>query len=163
MPDIKRVWSYDPNTGVLIGPEVADESPLEAGVYHVPANCTAVAPPSPIPAGHVAKFNPAKRSWVVEPVVIVVNALPPKTFEELKSIFNSWRKALLGLTDWAILPDTELSDDDQLDAIAYRQALRAMPRTSESDVTHPQWPTVPACLNNSDMVRAIAEINNLNA
>lgn len=41
----KTVYSYNPITGEYIGTTVADESPLEPGVYLLPAHSTEVAPP----------------------------------------------------------------------------------------------------------------------
>lgn len=41
----KTVYNYDPNTGEYLGPETAHESPLEPGVYLLPAHSTETAPP----------------------------------------------------------------------------------------------------------------------
>lgn len=52
---------------------------------------------------------------------------------------------LLARTDWAVLPDSPLSDEDKQTYIDYRQALRDLTSTypnvtSAEDVT---WPTAP--------------------
>ena len=41
----KAVYNYDPNTGEYLGPETAHESPLEPGVYLMPAHSTEAEPP----------------------------------------------------------------------------------------------------------------------
>lgn len=42
----KTVYQYD-LAGVYIGPTEADESPLEPGIWLIPARCTEVKPPEP--------------------------------------------------------------------------------------------------------------------
>lgn len=63
MPKTKTVYSFHPETREYLGTEVADESPLEPGVWLIPANATETAPPV-IPEGHVAMF--ATDYWVLE-------------------------------------------------------------------------------------------------
>lgn len=52
---VKAVYAFDPRTREFIGMTVADESPLEPGVYLLPANTTDV-PLPPVPPGWVARF-----------------------------------------------------------------------------------------------------------
>ena len=40
-----EVYSYDPETKEYLGTTVADRSPLEKGVFHMPAFTTTVKPP----------------------------------------------------------------------------------------------------------------------
>lgn len=63
MPKTKTVYSFHPETREYLGTEVADESPLEPGVWLIPANATESAPPV-IPEGYVALF--ATDYWVLE-------------------------------------------------------------------------------------------------
>lgn len=62
----KKVFSYDGKTGLYVGETVADESPLEPGVFLIPRHATEVEPPESVAAG----FAPFWRSdrWVVEAV-----------------------------------------------------------------------------------------------
>ena len=40
-----EIWNYDSITGELVSKSIADESPLEPGVFHIPAYATTLAPP----------------------------------------------------------------------------------------------------------------------
>jgi hypothetical protein len=40
-----KIYHYHPETGVLLGEGMADESPLEPGVWLIPAYATALKPP----------------------------------------------------------------------------------------------------------------------
>lgn len=51
MTTCKRVWQLDVH-GFLIGPTVADESPLEPGVFLLPAGTVEADPPPALAAGH---------------------------------------------------------------------------------------------------------------
>lgn len=52
----KIVYQLDAN-GLLIGEVEADESPLEPGVYLVPAGCTEAPPPEPLPGKYLRYVN----------------------------------------------------------------------------------------------------------
>jgi hypothetical protein len=52
-------------SGIFVGPCLADESPLEQGVWLIPAGCVD-APPPDVPDGSQARWNHTE--WVVEPI-----------------------------------------------------------------------------------------------
>lgn len=58
----KIVYQTDVD-GVYVGPVVADESPLEPGVYLIPAGCFEVAPP---PLGNGQRARLVSSGWLVE-------------------------------------------------------------------------------------------------
>lgn len=60
-----KIYNYD-NNGIFTNESVADESPLEAGVYLIPALATTLKPPS-TDSDHVAVFN--GEVWNIEAVV----------------------------------------------------------------------------------------------
>lgn len=60
---VPTVWQTDA-AGVLVGPVLAEPSPLEEGVWLIPGGCVTVAPPTP-GAGERARWTGAE--WVVEP------------------------------------------------------------------------------------------------
>ena len=41
-----KIYHYNPDTGIYVGEGVADESPLEPGVWMIPANSVTTAPPN---------------------------------------------------------------------------------------------------------------------
>lgn len=59
----KTVYQCDSH-GRYLGPTVADESPLEPGVYLIPAGCVELAPPECDP-GFIAVWKDA--AWNIEP------------------------------------------------------------------------------------------------
>ena len=55
-----KIFHYDPKTGVFVAPGLADESPLEPGVFLVPAHATDIAPPN-VAENEIAVF--ADGNW----------------------------------------------------------------------------------------------------
>ena len=53
---MKTVYQHDV-AGLYIGPTAADESPLEPGVYLIPARCTTAPPPAELPEGRWPRWN----------------------------------------------------------------------------------------------------------
>jgi len=59
-------YQFD-TAGLLVGTTEADESPLEPGVYLLPARCTLVAPPAEVPEDRWPRFNGADWDLVNRP------------------------------------------------------------------------------------------------
>lgn len=55
------IFNYDEN-GDFVGTSQADESPLEPGVYLIPARATTSPVPN-VPEGKVARWNPSISTW----------------------------------------------------------------------------------------------------
>ncbi len=68
-------YQFDP-AGLLLGQAVADESPLEPGVFLLPAGCTFTAPPASVPDGKWPRFNGFTWDLVNKPTPANDNADP---------------------------------------------------------------------------------------
>jgi hypothetical protein len=66
MANIKQVYQYDPSTKEFINTTLAQESPLEPGVWALPPNTTEIAPPQ---VGQFQKqvWNEEKKQWEIKP------------------------------------------------------------------------------------------------
>ncbi|SDS49245.1 hypothetical protein SAMN05216198_2073 [Halopseudomonas litoralis] len=60
------VYQYDA-AGIYQGQTEADESPLEPGVWLMPARTTAVAPPDDVPEGHRPRWNGVRWDLINQP------------------------------------------------------------------------------------------------
>lgn len=74
---VKAVYQTD-QSGFFVGVVEADESPLEPGVFLIPAGCVEMPPPQ-IPAGMAARWVNGK--WVLE-TIQVAPASPPEPAPE---------------------------------------------------------------------------------
>jgi hypothetical protein len=82
------IFHYDPTSGICLGQGEADESPLEPGVWLIPAYATEVAPPA-IGAGERAVWKGA--AWEVETIPVVPSPEPdgpPDPPEPVQSALN---------------------------------------------------------------------------
>ncbi len=59
-----QVYDYNPSTGEYLGIGIAQKSPLEPGIYLIPANATSDAPP-PTEINEVAVFR--NKTWQIIP------------------------------------------------------------------------------------------------
>lgn len=71
----KIVYQID-HIGFLIGETVADESPLEPGVWVIPRGAVEAAPPAVWPPGKTPRWNGATWRWSSTPVATEVEIDP---------------------------------------------------------------------------------------
>jgi hypothetical protein len=128
-------YNYSEATGAYLGFEEADESPLEPGVFLLPAYSTAIAPPAQ-QEGYYRKWNGSE--WMQELIPV-----PPPIVPEPPSAdgVRAERNALLASSDWTQLADVPIAN--RAAWATYRQALRDLPAQGgfPASVTWPEPPT----------------------
>ena len=75
-----EIYNYHEYTREFLSTSVADESPLEPGVYHIPANATTIQPPEHV-EGKTRNF--VNGNWVYVDI-------PQETKPEIDPLFNSY-------------------------------------------------------------------------
>lgn len=130
----KIVYQLDAE-GLLLGTTVADVSPLEPGVFLIPAGCVETAPPA-VAEGLRPRWT--GETWAVEIIPTVEPVLP--TDEELIAAARRRRNALLRACDFTQLPD---APGDTAAWAAYRQALRDISDQAGFPAAI-DWPVPPA-------------------
>jgi hypothetical protein len=134
---MKDAYSFHPSTGVFLGVDFAQESPLELGVFLLPAGATFVEPPQ-VSDGQQAVWN--GDSWEVQAI-----PAPPEPDPEPELTWDTIRAQRnfhLTQSDWTQLADAPLNPEPKQAWAAYRQALRDVP----SSFTTPEevvWPEIP--------------------
>lgn len=84
------IYHFDPVTRALRGESVADESPLEPGVFLIPANATGLVPPA-VPAGKYAAFDGERWQLLddVGPVPEVIAETPEQTIARYEAALDA--------------------------------------------------------------------------
>jgi hypothetical protein len=116
-------------------PTIAHKSPLEPGVYHMPAGAVDIEPPTFDLATQGCSWIDDK--WIVVDIPVLVEEAkqepePEPEPEPIPAIeqLRLQRDALLSETDWWASTDLIIS----LPRKAYRQALRDLPATVTPDL-----------------------------
>jgi len=59
-----KIYLFNPETGIYLGEDFADENPIQRGAFVVPPGATAVAPPEG-GRGHIVVFDVEAQCWEV--------------------------------------------------------------------------------------------------
>ncbi|ATB03626.1 hypothetical protein VP03_12340 [Sinorhizobium meliloti] len=133
------VYNYDPSTLEYTGASEADESPLEPGVYLIPAYATEIAPPEFIP-GHIFKW--AGSEWVPEEI-------PPTPSLHMPAL--TARQFRLGLVNNGLTPAQVTATIEAMpNGSAKETALIEWEYATTFNREHPLIATVGAALGLSD-------------
>jgi hypothetical protein len=124
-------YNYSEVTGAYLGSEAADESPLEPGVFLLPAYSTAIAPPSE-QGGFIRTWNGSAWTQVAVPTAPAPDLAPEIRYQ---------RNRLLAASDYTQLTDVPLAN--RATWATYRQALRDISAQGgfPENVTWPEPPT----------------------
>lgn len=139
---MKDAYSFHPTTGVFLGVDFAQESPLEPGVFLLPAGATFVKPPQ-VPEGKQAVWG--GESWSVQDIPLAPEPQPepePKPDPLTWDSIRAQRNFFLAQSDWTQLADAPLTQEQKNAWAAYRQALRDVP-SSFSTPEEVVWPATP--------------------
>ena len=72
-----KIYLFNPETGVYLGEDFADEAPMKQGGYILPPDATTIAPPA-VERGQVLVFNSAEERWEIHPVGNISNNMSVK-------------------------------------------------------------------------------------
>ena len=122
-----KIYNYNEN-GFYISESIADESPLETGVFLIPANATTVEPLE-YKDGFYVKFNSGLNEFVYEEKPIEVKEANNELSEEelasqLQEQANAEARAKLGSLDWRVIRELERLMLTGTDLNLEREALR---------------------------------------
>jgi len=133
-------YNYHHQTGIYLGQSEADESPLEPGVFLLPANATFQAPPT---AENGKQIVWTGQGWEVENISIEPEPTEPQPKPITWDDIRNKRNGRLMASDWTQLSDAPLSEENVEAWREYRQQLRDI-TVSTSDPEDVVWPTAPA-------------------
>lgn len=130
-----KIYNYDEN-GFFTSESIADESPLEKGVYLIPANSTTVEPLEH-KEGFDIKFNNEINSFEYVEIKPIIEDKKPLTAEEIVEQILEQKigeaKAYLASTDYKMTVDyfATLTEAEQVEIAAKRAEARAFIRANE--------------------------------
>jgi hypothetical protein len=134
---MKNAYTFHSETGVFIGVDFAQESPLEPGIFLLPAGATFVEPPQ-FAEGKQAVWN--GETWEVQDIPPPPEPPAPEPEPVTWEVIRRKRSGLLFQSDWTQLADAPLTQEQKNAWAVYRQALRDVP-SSAATPEEVVWPT----------------------
>lgn len=133
-----NVYHYHPQTGFFLGIAEADESPLEPGVFLLPANATFQKPPATEEGKNRVWSG---EEWELQNIPAPTTALEPTPEPVTWATIRANRNGKLSACDWTQLADVPLSDPQIAAWREYRQALRDITAAESPEAV--VWPELP--------------------
>lgn len=126
------VYHWNPDTKVYVGSSEADESPLEPGVYLVPAFATLTVAPQTVANKHFLLWDEATKSWKETPIPEPEAAEPEEVRppQDPMDLLRAERNSRLMQCDWVVIKAYSLGVPVTPEWAAYMQALRDLPAIS---------------------------------
>ena len=63
-----KIYLFNPETGIYLGEDFADEAPMRRGGRMMPTDATTIAPPE-VERGQIPVFNADEQRWAVRPSI----------------------------------------------------------------------------------------------
>lgn len=133
---MKRVVQLD-SQGYFAGFSMSEESPLEPGVWLMPAGCVE-APEPDIPHDHKAKWD--KDEWVFEAIQETPEEVYTPSEEDKIVLCKSVAARLLLNTDFSQYADVIPLLDNYEEFVVYRSEIRNL---FLNPIAEPEWPAPP--------------------
>ena len=131
---VKLVYNYHPIDFTYMSQSTADESPLEPGVYLIPANSTITSPPpfESIPSNHTLKWDNIKQNWFTEalplPIIKEEDQKSDKPrYGDAMTQLREFRDRTLKELDWIAIKYYTKGLSFPVEWANYFQALRDLP------------------------------------
>ena len=127
-----KAYGYNFETGNYLGEMYCQESPLEHGVFLIPANATLVSPPEYDPKESIPQWN--GKAWNLQKI--------PSKIETSFAVLRRRRNEMLLECEWTQANDAELAPECIAQFKEYRRKLRHITDGLE-DPTKVVWPMRP--------------------
>lgn len=131
-----NVYNYHPYTLVYTGLSEADESPLEPGVFLIPAYATTE---EPLPEKSGFNIVYQNNTWTYQPVLDPAEGTEKANAQKLIELELLAKSGLFN-SDWVLQPDVLIANTDEW--LQYRAKLRSIAVNPTLDAVIPVKPEV---------------------
>lgn len=135
---MKQVIQLD-SQGYFAGFSMAEESPLEPGVWLMPGGCIEAIEPE-VPDGHRARWDGHGKKWIYETITQHTPELAPETEDDKIALCKSVAARLLLATDFSQYADVMPLLINYDEFVEYRSSVRSL---FLKPVADPVWPALP--------------------